>query len=82
MKTAAKITDLNNNDNKLSYYIANNNLTKNNEIFAFLNCYTFYISWSDHTKFALAVNIDSVDLKHKTKATFSNLLIKIGNRKY
>lgn len=81
MKAAAKTTDLNNNDNKLRYYIANNNLTKNNEIFALLNCYTFYISWSDHTKFALAVNIDSVDLKNKTKAPFSNLLIKVGNIK-
>lgn len=28
MKTAAKTTDLNNNDNKLRYYNANNNLTK------------------------------------------------------
>lgn len=82
MEAAAKITDLNNNDNKLRFYVANNNLTKNNEIFAFLNCYTFYKpTWSDHTKFALAVNIDSVDLKHETKSTFSKLLIKIGNRK-
>lgn len=42
MKAAAKTTDLNNNDNKLRSYIANNNLTKNNEIFGFLNCHTFY----------------------------------------
>lgn len=43
MEAAAKITDLNNNDNKLRCYVANNNLTKNNEIFAFLNLYKYII---------------------------------------
>lgn len=48
----------------------------------YLVSYTFYKStWSDHTKFALAVNIDSVDLKHETKAKFSKLLTKIGKEK-
>lgn len=69
MKAAAKSRDLNNNENKLRSYIADNNHKKNYEIFSFFNFYKS--TWSDQPKFTQTVKANSVDLKHQTKAVFN-----------